>query len=175
MFGAGITLFFSLIWASAFYIYIKNRKVIRSGLLLGTLSFLFCVLWPLGYPGYVDYLYYNNLFPFLEEIVKFSAIYFYPFGGDYSDKEFYVMGASLGVCFSFLENFSISGSLALFLIINIFVTSLHVTTATISSYITFKSKYYGDKGWLFLIVIPILIHYFYNEVLVDYLINMFNL
>src|SRR4030042_6608962 len=170
-----VGLLFTLLWLSPFYMYIKDRSVIQRGLLLGLFTTLVVWVLPLGNSDFFDVLYYNNAFPFFEEFIKLLVIYFYPFAGDYGDREFYVMCASLGIGFSFMENILKLEGINLLIIVNIFVTAMHVITTVFISVIVYKSKYYDDKGWLLLFAFPVLIHYFYNMVVVDRLISFFNI
>ena len=170
-----IALLFTLFWLSPLYLYIKDRNVIQRGLLLGFFAALVAGIIPLGDPDFFNVLYYNNGFPFFEELIKLLVIYFYPFAGDYGDKEFYVMCASLGIGFSFIDNILKLENINFLIVTNIFVTSMHVITTVIISVIVYKSKYYDDKGWLLLFVFPVLIHYFHNMVVAKFLFTYFNL
>ena len=175
MLSVFITLFISILWALLFYLFIRKITIIRNGFFLGILVIILVTLFILSDERIFQTYYYGNLIPIVEELFKFLVIYFYSFAGDYSDKEFYIFGASIGLGFAFIENIITFETMIIMFIVNIFGSLFHIITSMISSFIVIKSRKYDDKGWLIAFIAPVLIHYFYNMVIVDFLMILFNL
>ena len=154
--------------------YVNKLKIIRNGLVLGFFSLIFYVGFIFSNSHLLFLIYSNNFSPFFEEVLKFLAIYLYPFGGDYEDKEFYAFGASLGLTISFIENLLTSGSFFILFYSSIFVTFLHVITSIISAHLVLNSKKQDNNLLLFYIIIPILIHYFYNMIIGEIMVILFS-
>jgi hypothetical protein len=113
------------------------------------------------------------LSPIVEEIIKISLLYILPLEGINEDREFYVFGASMGLGVSFIESMYIPGTFFVLLTSSIFRTLLHVVTSVINSYIVIQSK--QDILYFLFIIIPIFIHYLYNSIIVNIIINIFQL
>jgi len=164
MFGLVINIILLLFWS--LYLYFINRKnaIIRNGICIGIIGSIVYSIFLEGNIVFVLLIIKYNIGSFLEEGIKFFLLILYPFWTDITQIESYVLGASIGLGFGFIENLYLLENYGVLLIRGLIGNVLQMTTTLISAFGIYSYKKTDRKEWLLLYFISVFIHELYNYV-----------